>query len=133
MSPTIMLSEREWVALNVIAINDDTSVDDIIEEAIEAYVTRMCMNGSSIGEKASEALAGNYTRNDYEDEFGKPGVVLMCIKKAEYICEKCPRGPCAFMTIYDGTEENRISEEPIGCPKACSYPKWVCKMTESVF
>ena len=73
MSPTIMLSEREWVALNVIAINDDTSVDDIIEEAIEAYVTRMCMNGSSIGERASEALAGNYTRNDYEDEFGKLG------------------------------------------------------------
>ena len=30
MSPTITLSEREWVALNVIAINDDTSVDDII-------------------------------------------------------------------------------------------------------
>lgn len=73
MSPTIVLSEREWVALNVIAINDDTSVDDIIEEAIEAYVTRMCMNGSSIGEKASEALAGNYTRNDYEDEFGNLG------------------------------------------------------------
>ena len=71
--PIIMLSEREWVALNVIAINDDTSVDDIIEEAIEAYVTRMCMNGSSIGERASEALAGNYTRNDYEDEFGKLG------------------------------------------------------------
>ena len=106
MSPTIMLSEREWVALNVIAINDDTSVDDIIEEAIEAYIMRMCMNGSSIGER---------------------------VKKAEYICEKCLRGPCAFMTIYDGTEENRISEEPIGCPKACSYPQWECKMTGSVF
>ena len=57
----------------------------------------------------------------------------MSIKKAEYICEKCPRGPCAFMTIYDGTEDNRISEEPIGCPKACSYPQWECKMTGSVF
>ena len=73
MSPTIILSEREWVALNVIAINDDTSVDDIIEEAIETYVTRMCMNASSKAESASEALAGNYTRNDYEDEFGKLG------------------------------------------------------------
>ncbi len=58
------VSTRQYVAINLIAMEEGTTVDTILDRAIEQYVER---SGS---ETAEMALDGIYREEDYEEDYG---------------------------------------------------------------
>ena len=61
---SMYVDTKQYVAINIIAAEEGTTVDTILDRAIEQYVER---SGNTTAEMA---LDGAYREEDYEEDYG---------------------------------------------------------------
>lgn len=61
---SMYVDTKQYVAINIIAAEEGTTVDTILDRAIEQYVER---SGNATAEMA---LDGAYREEDYEEDYG---------------------------------------------------------------